>query len=104
MDNEKIRLTKTRIAVLEILLASGPDRPTYGADIAYRADLETATVSLILKDLREWGWAEGWREESGEGWGARRHYHELTPAGYQGAIQALLFREERRRKQFKNYG
>jgi DNA-binding MarR family transcriptional regulator len=101
--NEEIRLTKTTIAVLEVLLAATNDRPVWGTYIAYVADMEQSTVSMILKRLRELGWVEGWREKESEGLGHERYYHELTPVGYQNAVRSLLTREDRRRKQFKRY-
>lgn len=102
MTDNMIRLTTTRIAVLKELLVATDERPLWGMEIAYRTNLEQSTVSSVLKDLRELGWAESWVDEDGEG-GATRRYHELTPVGYQKTMQVLLARTERRRRTFRNY-
>lgn len=100
MRGETVRLTKTTIAVLEALLAASEDRPVWGRYIAERADMETSSVSVILKRLRELGWIESWWEDTSTSGGHPRQFHELTPVGYRRAMRALVAREERRRKIF----
>lgn len=100
MSNETIRLTKTTIAVLEILLANDRDRRVWGHLIAEMADMEPGSVSMILTRLRDRGWIESWWEDEPEGFGRSRRFHELTPVGYRNATKVLLARQERRRKMF----
>lgn len=105
MSDSLTRLTTTRIAVLEQLLAVSDSQPLWGMELAYRTNLEPSTVSNILKDLREMGWIESWIDEDNpRGGGRARRYHELTPVGYKETMRALLARTERRGKQFRNYG
>ncbi|MER5933530.1 MarR family transcriptional regulator [Streptomyces sp. NPDC002054] len=76
-----IRLTRTTLEVLKVLLAAGPDNPPWGLKICEEADLGSGTVYPILERLIEAGWATR-REETGEHPGRpKRYYYELTAAG-----------------------
>lgn len=92
----EIRLTKSTMAVLGVLIDAKDDAPPWGLSICRDADLGPGTVYPILDRLLERGWVKSWDEvEAHPGRPARRFY-ELTSAGRRRAVEALEARDARR--------
>jgi PadR family transcriptional regulator PadR len=89
-------MTRTTIAVLEVLLRVTGDNPAWGFSICNDADLGSGTVYPILDRLTSRGWITS-REETGPhpGRPARRFY-ELTNFGREQAEAVLSARRARR--------
>ncbi|MBK3627658.1 PadR family transcriptional regulator [Streptomyces asoensis] len=83
-----IRLTRTTLEVIKVLLASTADDPAWGLKICEEADLGSGTVYPILERLVDAGWATRY-EETGEHPGRpKRYYYELTATGRCAAREA----------------
>ena len=90
------RLTKSMIAVLEVLIAATRDAPAWGLSICMDADLGSGTVYPLLDRLSELGWVSSWQETGAHPGRPPRRYYELTNTGRVQALAALRTRRERR--------
>ncbi|MEU3413777.1 MULTISPECIES: PadR family transcriptional regulator [unclassified Streptomyces] len=87
-----IRLTRTTLEVLKVLVASKPDDPAWGLKICLEAQLGSGTVYPILERLERNGWITV-TEESGPHPGRpARRYYTLTSAGAQFTREAFAAR------------
>ncbi|MFJ5027137.1 PadR family transcriptional regulator [Streptomyces sp. NPDC088560] len=91
------RLTKSTIAVLEVLLASTDDAPAWGLSICRDADLGSGTVYPILDRLEERGWVSSRTETEPHPGRPPRRYYTLTNTGRSLAAGALEARRARQR-------
>jgi DNA-binding PadR family transcriptional regulator len=90
------RLTKSTIAVIDVLMRATDDDPVWGLRICERADLGSGTVYPILDRLAELGWIESqWEAEQPSG-RPRRRYYRLTGAGRLEYAAARAARDARR--------
>ncbi|MEU6676570.1 helix-turn-helix transcriptional regulator [Streptomyces sp. NPDC046853] len=83
-----IRLTRTTLEVIKVLMASTPDDPAWGLKICEEADLGSGTVYPILERLVDAGWITRYEETAEHPGRPKRFYYELTAAGQRAAQQA----------------
>jgi predicted transcriptional regulator len=94
---QDVRLTRATILVLEKLLVRANGEPVWGLEICRSADLDPGTVYPILARLHERNWVST-RDEDGEHPGRPpRKLYQLTMAGRQKAMTALMDRRSRLR-------
>ncbi|WP_189390292.1 PadR family transcriptional regulator [Streptomyces sp. SDr-06] len=91
-----IRLTKSTMAVLGVLLDAKPNAPAWGLSICRDADLGPGTVYPILDRLLERGWLSCWDETEAHPGRPARRFYEFTGAGRAQALEALEARNARR--------
>jgi PadR family transcriptional regulator PadR len=92
----RIRLTKTMLAVLDVLLSAKPDDPVWGLRLCQDADLGSGTVYPLLERLERIGWIRGSWEDPAPVDRPRRRFYEVTGAGRQVAAAALAARSAAR--------
>ncbi|MGW7354179.1 PadR family transcriptional regulator [Streptomyces sp. NPDC054784] len=95
-----IRLTRTTVDVLQVLLVSTEEDPAWGLKIMEETGLGSGTVYPILDRLERNGWVTA-RTETGEHPGRpARRYYELTGGGKTRALEAAEQRAARRVRRF----
>lgn len=99
-DGMPIRLTRTTLDVLGVLLTSSKDDPAWGLKICEETGLGSGTVYPILDRLTENGWITAKQETDPHPGRPARRYYELTDAGRTSAREAWERRRARRSHRF----
>lgn len=94
----RTRLTKSTMAVLDVLLAADPADPVWRFRICAEADLGSGTVYPILNRLERIGWVVPSWEEPPPADRRRRRLYVLSGEGRQEIAAALAARSESRRR------
>ena len=91
-----MRLTKPRLAVLDVLMHAKDDAPAWGLSICREADLGSGTVYPILDAFTQAGWVESWTEDAPHPGRPPRRYYKMTSQGRAEAQAAQEARNARR--------